>query len=477
MIPTPKKVETEDGYRSLPLTIYADAEFSTAAKTFRTTAAKLFSKDITDSTGGIVLRYDSSLPATGYTLDTRDKVSVILSASTTEGIFYAIATLLQIITETCDGLMVAKAFIQDTPDKDYRALMVDLAREWHPLSTLLKYIDLCFMLKIRYLHLHFIDDQRYTLPSRAFPEITKNRQYYTEKDIVTLRTYARDRGILLVPEFEAPGHAALLVKTYPEVFALHYKNDDDTTIVTESGAIISAENIICAGSQKANDAIKTLLTEIGELFPESPFIHIGGDEANIRAWNCCTECVQYMKEHNISDVYELYSEFVGRVAQMVLDLGKTPIVWEGFPEKGVQYIPKETIVIAWESYYQLAPNLLKNGFRIINASWQPLYIVPHHNIRWGVKEILNWNVYNWQHWWSQSVATLNPIHVAPTDQVLGAQICAWESTYELEIGKVLESLPTLAERTWNVHRLYTEDVFIDHLDVVLQRIAHLIQDV
>lgn len=41
-----------------------------------------------------------------------------------------------------DEIEIAR--IEDYPDKEYRGLMVDLAREWHPFYTLLNYVDLCF---------------------------------------------------------------------------------------------------------------------------------------------------------------------------------------------------------------------------------------------------------------------------------------------------------------------------------------------
>ena len=473
LIPTPKKVDRIDGYCELPGSIFSCCEeFFDSCDTFCTCIKKIFGTSILHTKEGIELRFDKSISKAGYTVDTRN--GVVLSASSKEGISYALATLLQMLVKAEERLWVAKAYIQDYPDRDYRALMVDLAREWHTAEKVLKYIDVCFMLKIRYLHLHFIDDQRYTLPSKVLPDVTKYNNHYTFEEIEEFRTYANARGVLLIPEFEVPGHAAMLVKTYPEIFALHTDDSNNSKLVTEAGAVVTAKNIICAGSKKANDAIFALLEEICEMFPESPYIHIGGDEANIRAWNGCSECGSYMKEHNLEDVYELYSEFVGRVAQMVIDFGRTPIVWEGFPNKGVQHIPKETIVTAWESHYQLPNELLDNGFQVINASWQPLYIVPSYKTRWGVNEIIDWNIYNWQHWWSESAASCQHINVEPTDKVLGAQICAWECTYEEAVGRVLECLSTLSERTWNVETLHTADAFILRMNVTLHRVARLI---
>ena len=60
--------------------------------------------------------------------------------------------------------------------------MVDLARKWHGFSTLLEYVDLCYICKIRFLHLHFIDTQSYTLPSDVLPKApTEGRSYTREQ--------------------------------------------------------------------------------------------------------------------------------------------------------------------------------------------------------------------------------------------------------------------------------------------------------
>ncbi len=234
------------------------------------------------------------------------------------------------------------------------------------------------------------------------------------------------------------------------------------------------DSLICAGKESAMCAIYTLLQEICEMFPNSPFIHIGGDEADIKLWNECSVCREYMKQKNIGDEYELYSEFIARVAKLVLQLGKTPIVWEGFPKQGEKMIPRETIVMAWESHYHMPYDLIDEGFKIINCSWQPLYIVNSLEQRWNPLDIMRWNVYNWQHWWSESEAYLNPVNIAPTENVLGAQLCAWESTYEQEINFIMENLAALSERTWNVKRVCCDDEFKTKHKKLMQIVARLI---
>ena len=125
----------------------------------------------------------------------------------------------------------------------------------------------------------------------------------------------------------------------------------------------------------------------------------------------------------------------------------------------------------------MAYDLLEDGFRIINGSWQPLYIVPSYTKRWGIPEIMNWNVYNWQHWWPHSEARLNPINVPPTDRVLGAQLSVWECTFEQEVGRAVENLVALSERTWTVRRLWDDGEFSKRAKPTIQLAARFIQDV
>jgi len=472
IIPTPQRIEPIEGTVSVPYTVYS-ADFPAQCEVLAVSFEKIFRKPLAIAEGGILLKKDASLPPEGYRIDSREGIT--LFAADEAGILHACATLLM-ATEAKDALTMEKALIEDAPEKGYRAVMIDLARQWHPAKTVLRYIDICFMLKLNYLQLHFVDDQAFTLPSKAYPKLNEGR-HYTLDEIAEMNTYAAARGITLIPEFEAPGHAKALNAAYPELFANELEGEGGVSY-TESGELVTGKNIVCAGKPETMAAIQTLLAEICDLFPNSPYIHIGGDEANIKTWNYCTHCKRYMAEQGIEDEYELYSEFVGRVSRMVLALGRTPIVWEGFPPKGVHHIPKETIVCAWESHYHLAPDLLKAGFKIINGSWKPLYIVPSPNHRWGVPEILNWDVHQWQHWWPNSPARLNPIHVAPTDQVLGGQYSIWECTYEQEISRAVENLPAFAERVWRVERLWADEEFLHrtHYLPVVRRIFMLIQE-
>lgn len=476
VIPAPKSsIDYGEKLSVKPIVSCECAEWAPLIEGFAESLKILFDLAMADGDGTIRIVLDKEVAPEAYILEIDQEIKI--SASSYHGCAYALATVIQLAELDEGELTFHRGKIADQPDRDYRCFMVDIARQWHPFKTLQHYIDLCFFYKVKYLHLHFTDDQSYTLPSKAFPKLPTPNRSYSFAQIAELRRYAKSRGIILVPELEAPGHAKALNAAYPEIFSDSIATEQDVGITTETGASISHDSIICAGSEAAYSAVIQLIDEVLALFPESPYIHLGGDEANIAVWDKCTVCRSYMQRHGLKDAKELYGEFTGRVTDYVLSKGRTPIVWEGFSKQHSDKISKDTIVIAWESYYNYPDDLLNDGYRIINASWQPLYIVPSVIRRWGIKEILDWNMFEWQHWWEKSAACLNPFHVKPSEQVIGAQLCAWEQTYESEIAAVVENLSAFSERVWSVKRVSSFEQFLQKYAVQAVKAFKLIQEV
>lgn len=464
VIPVPKEIIWNNGDETAKVAVRPAvhteyAPFLSMVNTFREIAEKTLCAALEAAEGGIELVCDSSLVAGEYRVEISGG-GVRACAADEDGASYAMATILQLMEVAPDGMMLPDVIISDKADSGYRAIMADLARQWHSLDQVLAYVDLCWLYKIKFLHLHFIDDQSYTLPSEAFPKLSTPGRHYTREQIAQLCAYARSRSVEIIPEFEAPGHGTAMLAAYPELFA-------NTPI--EPADEKRQDNLLCIGKPGVMENIRRILQEIADMFPESRYIHIGGDEADIKRWNDCVDCRRYMEENGIDGVRALYTHCIKLISDMVLEMGRTPIVWEGFPKEGTESISRDVVVITWESYYHLAPDLLEEGFNIINCSWQPLYIVP--NRRWTVENIMGWNIYNWQHWWPKSVARLNPIHVQPTNQVMGAQLCVWEGNYYEQIECVKENLAALSERTWNLFRWDDEEEFRQKLNHVLP-LAH-----
>jgi len=475
LLPYPNECTViDEAEHSLALSLSTEIDWTDEASTLCELFEKLFGTSLSEQTpAGIVLKKDATLAQNAYRLDSTGE-SVVLSASAREGLLYGFATLLQLINCNKEGAKIASVQIVDAPKKDYRAFMLDSVSEPHTMQQLFKYVDLCFFYKLNYLHLHFADGAAYRYPSRIFKNLP-SEIHYSFEDIKQLRRYAASRGIILIPEFECPGHATVLNRTYPELFLCDMEQKGEV-LLSELGDPINPESLICAGSEKSFDAVKQLLGELAELFPESPYIHIGGDEAPHQGWEHCRTCRSYMKKHGLKDSGELYSEFVGRVAACVLELGKTPIVWEGFPSASSHFVPKETIVIAWESHYQTAPELLKNGFQIINASWQPTYFVPSLVHRWGPAELLQWDPHVWNHWWEHSEAHETPIQIEPTADLLGASLCSWGCSFELLISRLMENLPAFSQSLWSPEQKTDFDSYHLKYKETTRKASHLVLD-
>ena len=72
-------------------------------------------------------------------------------------------------------------------------------------------------------------------------------------------------------------------------------------IANESGKFISID--LADGNEQTE-----MMQKIIEMFPDSPYIHIGGDEANIKVWDDCVHCREYMQKNNIKNVKEYVSQ-------------------------------------------------------------------------------------------------------------------------------------------------------------------------
>ena len=456
IIPYPKSVKAIDGEIKRERICYgistASDKFLAAKEAFRSIVGRVHGIEMGEG-DGIKLCEAGDLHAGEYRIKISD--GVLIEAADKDGAFYALSTLIQLIEKDGDGITLPRAEIVDRPDCDYRTLMVDLARKWHPFEALLYYVDLCFLYKIKYLHLHFIDSQSYTLPSDKFPKMPTEDRHYTKEQIAELNEYARAKNVEIIPEMEVPGHAKSMVTAYPELFA---DTPDELGSSEEYSLFFNdvKSNIICVGKPGIMDTLKTLTEEIIGMFPYSRYLHIGGDEAAIGDWAKCRDCKAYMAEHGIDGPRPLYTHFIKKMTDMVLDMGKTPIVWEGFPREGNEEISRRVLVTAWESYYYLAPDLIEDGFTITNASWEPLYTVPAgHRVvtsgRWSPAEVLEWNIYTWKNWNKKTAAFEKPIVIEPTDKVLGATFCAWENDFDGEITPIRENLAAMSEKVWNIN--------------------------
>ena len=415
LIPAPHKTDMTDARVAVVPVYTADETFADAAATLADYARRAHGITLSPGNGGITFSTDASLPSEGYTLTvTADGAAV--KASDVLGAQNAAVTLIQLMEKAGDGLTLPVGVIEDAPKCTWRTVMIDLARDWHELHVLYEYVDMCRFYKIKYLHLHFTDDQSYTLPSRAFPKLPTEGRHYTEAEIKGVIAYAKSRGVQLIPEIDVPGHTTSFSAAYGDIFG--------------------RDGIICQ-SEESMEAMSALFRELCELFADSDYIHIGGDEAFIDRWTTCEKCLNAFRQNGVDvdkyladdearhDLAEImYATFIKRICEVVLACGKTPVVWEGFREDTNQMIPHDALIVSWENYYQPTPQLLEGGFRLVNGSWSPMYVVTPVRY-WDPKEVYDWNIYTWCPIHPKSPYAGRSLTIQPTEQVEGGMLLAW----------------------------------------------------
>jgi hypothetical protein len=389
-----------------------------------------------------------------YTLKVTQPQVVVL-AKNYKGVAFGTASLLQLF----DGVEAPAVFIKDKPLAAYRAVMLDVARQAHSVEVIKDVIRMARLYKICYLHLHLTDDQIFTFPFEPITGKLKGNFTYSREELLDLVAYADARGVTLIPEFDLPGHSS---KLKASGYLGDIKSDYD---------VAAPENY---------EKIGAIVTAMMEVFASSPYFHIGGDESG--AGNRLVPFLAAMNGH-------------------VRKAGRRLLVWEGFHGAPLEQLPAtgddHIVVLSWESTYNAPWDLLKAGYKLINASWRPLYIVgtgsPIHpgatsGRRFPPEEIYHWDKNTFMHWepgrpvyedrgpgdktkgdheWS---ATL----IGKEDQMIGGQLLFWEQAEETVIIELKDRIAPLAERLWNPRKEETFASFQNRQEKVWEKIVPIV---
>ena len=344
VVPAPKSVQLGGSARSAKPTVHASHQaFVPSATAFAAALQQLgvagvrLAGEIDQPS--VEFAYDRKRDGESYRVEVRDG-RVIASAGTTSGIAWAAATLL-LGAEIRDGAVSWPfALVRDEPDFAYRSFMVDMGRNPHRPQTLRAVVDMLWLCKVRLLQLHLTDDQLCSWPSAAFPKLYDQRAGWTRDDFVALEQYAAARGVAIVPELDVPGHSGILRREYPDVFG---------TTPTELATLDSATR-----------GVETLIEELLDVFRSSPYMHVGGDEA-------------YGVPASVQRA------FLNRLNQLVKSKGRRLIVWEGPPVgRGKDKVATDVLHCCWRSLEFPAQQMLDEGYDVIAAPWDPMYIVDHY---------------------------------------------------------------------------------------------------
>lgn len=374
----------------------------------------------------------------GITVTGKDKYAVSLGTS----------TLMQLLN---GSLICPKLEIQDKPDSEYRAVSLDVARRFTSIDSIKKIVNLCRISKINYLQLHLTDDQNWMFPSEAYPNLgkalynTSGKPAYTKAELEDLEKYASDRGVIIIPELDMPGHTGKLIQAYPEVFGIH----------GPSGLL----GCINFASDTSREAVKTLIDEALDIFESTPYYHMGGDEASYGgASNDPAFQAAYTRlgvPQNDASNEEVFRDFIVYVNNHVKSKGKKLIVWEGFPRLSNPKvaIPKDIMIINWEHSYYDVRDMLNDGYTVVNGSWHPYYVADHYpgnNYTYASpEEIYRYTRFMFGHN-APGYPGYNPIITVPSDSdVPGSMLAWWEGVEKNLIPLMRYRVSPFGAKLWN----------------------------
>ena len=196
-----------------------------------------------------------------------------IEATTEKGAYWALQTLRQLGQRKEGKTSFPACTITDWPAFHIRGFMQDVGRSYISIKELKKQIEMLSRFKINVFHWHLTENQSWRLESKQFPMLNDSinttrmpGKYYTLKEASELVDFCKKHNVMLIPEFDMPGHSAAFVRTF--------RHDMQ--------------------SKEGMKILKLLLDEVCETF-DVPYIHIGTDEVSFTNPSFVPEMVAYVR--------------------------------------------------------------------------------------------------------------------------------------------------------------------------------------
>ncbi len=244
--------------------------------------------------------------------------------------------------------------ITDHPRFPWRGLLIDPARHFITVADVKHHLDAMALHKFNRLQMHLTDNEGWRIEITKYPKLTEIGSqmdwslrykegegqrcfgFYTQDDIRELVRYATARHITIVPEIEMPYHAGSAIVAYPEhgVNMKHLAQLPLADRWQERRGDWRPNSGLLGPRPATIEFMQDILREVLELFP-SRFIHIGGDEANLKVWTDDPEMQALMEELDCKDAHELHSWFIKQIDGFLTGKGRRMIGWDEILQGGL----------------------------------------------------------------------------------------------------------------------------------------------
>lgn len=410
-----------------------------------------------------------------------------------------------------DGTPLPCAVIEDYPDLPYRAVMIDIARNFQSVTDLQTVVQMLARYRLNTLHFHFSDDEAWRLEIPGLPELTNvgarrgytlnehnhlaqifagngdpnttegtANGYITRSEFIEFLRYCNDLGIDVIPEIESPGHARAAIKSmearYHNTGDTSYRliEDGDTSRYTSAQAF--HDNVMNPALPGPYKFMEKVIDEIVLMYKEAGVpltaIHIGGDEVPRGAWNGAPSALALIQKEDLGGEKGLHAYFVRRLAQMLSQRGIKMHGWQEIAvghtdEYNAEIAPTVGGVNCWSTlpshgHGGVTREAVNAGYPIILSNVNHFYLDMTYNYH-PLEPGLNWG---------GTVDEFNslsgyPAQLCPTDTTTRGRIIGISGHVFAETMRsfpqlqyyLLPKMFGLAERAWNNNATYTPAQF------------------
>ncbi len=395
----------------------------------------------------MVVRTDANMVAEGYRMEITPS-TITIEASNEAGVFYAKQTLKQW------GEVIPCGTVTDYPDLHHRGIMLDVVRNYYPVDSIYRVLDIMAYHKLNVLHFHLTDDEAWRLEIPGLPQLTDigskrgyttdesecllpmycggwdpnapttANGYITREKYIELLKYAGDRHIRVIPEIDMPGHMRAAKKAMGNMLT-----DSAFNARVYKSAQNYTDNVIDVTKPYAVEFIDHVVTELVKMHEEAgqPLtqLNIGGDEVPKGALT--------REEHQA---------FIDAVLEILDRYNLQPMGWEEIthfckPES-------KAVCYSWLNSNTKPLEMAEAGYPVVLANANRLYFdfayCNHHE-----EKGLNWGGYTDEYRSFDWEPLIHPNVIGMNAQLWGEVI---RSFAQVE-WQIYPKIYGLAERAWN----------------------------
>ncbi|KFF05614.1 beta-N-acetylhexosaminidase [Flavobacterium reichenbachii] len=408
-----------------------------------------------------------------YHLDIKQN-QITINAVSDLGALHGLETLLQMLQNTSTSFYFPAAQISDFPRFTWRGLMIDAARHFQPIDVIKRNIDGLAAMKMNVFHWHLVDDQGWRIEMKKHPkliELASDGLYYTQEEIKNIVKYADERGILIVPEIDVPGHGSAILTAYPEIGSKVITLKGGTAENNIQGSAIATYGIernagifsptLDPSNPKTYQLLSEIFDEVCPLFPGAYF-HIGGDENEGKDWDANPKIQEFKKKNKLATNHELQTYFTMQLVPMLKKHGKQLMGWEEIMTKNMS---KDAIIHSWRG-----PNEgMVAGQSLVDA------------VKKGYKTVLSNGYYIdlmypvGSHYLNDPMPKDATLTADEKARILGGEATMWS---ELATASTIDSriwprTAAIAERLWSAEEVTDLASMRKRLDVISFRLEEL----